>query len=137
MFEQKVSQDIATQEVTNWLDYKRVSPKDRAAHADSIETLTDAISYGDLVADEKNNLSYSLQFPIENGEGEVSVSSLVFRPRLTQEMIALRMKGVKATDIDNRILAYASALTNVSMEVLKRLDTVDMKIAQAIVVFFI
>jgi len=125
----------ANAEIEKWLDFKKVSAKKRIAYADNIATLAEAISEGSLsLNDETFVLTQNLKFPI--GE-QLSIPQFTFKPRVAVGDLNNAMNGVKATDAEGRINAYISALTNQSKEVIKKLDTEDFTIPQAIAVFFI
>lgn len=133
MIEQKVPHETAAKEVEEYLDFKKVSNKKREEQKDSIETIVDSIVSGTLSIDENKNIVQELSFPIGNG----TIPTLSYKPRLTAQAINTRMKGVKGTDVDARIMGYAAALTDKSPALLGDLDTEDLRICQAIVSFFI
>jgi hypothetical protein len=130
----KVSKEIGFQDISEWLDYKKVSANKREAQKDTIETLADAISEGTLVLKEDKSLEMTLKFPTE---GEEPLTKLTFKPRLRTETVAKHLQGVKATDIDGRLLAYVAALTGNTKTLVGKLDTEDQSLAQAIAVFFV
>jgi len=129
-----VAKDVAAKEIERWLDAKKVNERKREAYADSIETLTDAVSDGVLTVDGEHNLVQLLKFPTE---GEVPVTSLKYKPRLKVATIHLHLQGVKTSDADGRILAYIAALTGTPKEIVRSLDTEDYSIGQAIAIFFL
>jgi len=133
----KVSAEIARQDVERWLDFKRVSAKKRAAVADTIEAIAEAIEQGTLVVNDDCSITHKLIFPIENSEGQQTVEELKYKARVTTEAISIRMRDVKLTDAHGMFIAYASALTNQSTALIKKLDTEDFRVAQSIVTFFL
>lgn len=127
----KVSREIAEQEVTKWMDSKRMKSKKRESNAESVENLVDAISDGYLALDEETNVfTLKLSFPIDG------VTDLKFKPRLTVAEAHKRLERVKPTDVDARIMAYICALTGQNSGVIGALDTDDYGICQSIAVFF-
>lgn len=134
--QEKITIEQATAEINAWMDCKRLPEAKRTANASSIEELINAIMAGELILTEENKLVYSLRFPVEDNAGNVVLDKLEFKPRLNVGAINERLKGVKATDVDGRMLAYAAALTDQSLGMLGKLDTGDMGIVQNIVVFF-
>ena len=67
----------------------------------------------------------------------MTVSQLVYKPRLKYKELAQRTKTVKPGDLEGRVLAYLSVLTGQVPAVLENLDTVDMGIAQADIRFLL
>lgn len=134
--EEKVNRDQATAEVTRWMDAKKMSAKKREANEANIETLVDAIVEGNLSLKDGNVLSQKLRFPIETTEGKVAYDTLDYKPRLDLHGIHIHLQGVKPTDMDSRLCAYVAALTSKPKDIIKKLDTEDYSIAQAIAVFF-
>ncbi len=131
---QKVSLDVAEEEINKWLDCKRVNAKKRESYEDYIETLINAIADGFLTLSEDNALVQKLRFPLEN---ESPLSELSYKPRLKVSTIHTHLNGVKSSDADGRICAYVAALTSKPKDVIKGLDTEDYSIAQAIAAFFL
>lgn len=130
----KVSLEQATLEITEWLDYKKVSEKKREAYKESIDSLIEAVSEGALIVNEDKTLTHELKFEI--GE-EMKISKLTYKPRLSMGKIHNHMQGVKTTDGDGRILAYVSALSDQTKGLIKGMDTEDYAISQAVAVFFV
>lgn len=130
----KIAKEVAEKEIKEWLDAKKVSATKREAYKDNIETLVDAIAEGYLTkAKETNVLTQTLMFEV--GE-EKKINTLTFQPRLMISKIHESMKGEKSTDADARVLAYISALTGQPKGIIKKLDTEDYSVPQAIALFF-
>ncbi|MFA6057282.1 MAG: hypothetical protein WC756_03720 [Taibaiella sp.] len=137
---QVVSFDIAKKEINAWLDGKRVSDSKREKEhiADAIETLIDAISYGDATIDpEKMTITQALRFPILNEDSKPVLSSLTFKPRLRTNELKDRTASVKQGDGIGRICAIAGALTGQATAIIEKMDTEDMAIVNAVAVFFL
>lgn len=132
MADSKIPKDLAEKEVNAWLDFKRVKAKKREENESSIETLIDGFECGALSLNpETKELKLKLGFPIGDSQGE-----LVFKPRLKVGEAHKQLQGVSASNVDGRILAYVSALTNTNSGVIKDMDTEDYTIAQSIAIFF-
>lgn len=131
-----VAQEVAKEMVEKWLNRKKVYPNVRVKYEDSIEVLTDAIQAGDLVYDEEKHLfEHTLLFPLgEDGKG---VTQVTYKGRLNDIELSKYMKGVDATDGDERITAIIAALTMQARGIIKGFDTADKKIARSIAAFFI
>lgn len=130
----KVSKEVAENEVTSWLDFKKVNQKKRDLYRDNIDTLVDAICDGCLILDENKIFIHKLKFPI--GEEEI-FSELKYKPRAKVSTIQVCLQNVKATDADGRICGYMAALTGVDRNIIKQQDTEDYEIGRAIVLFFL
>lgn len=130
----KVERSLAEQEVIDWLDKKKVSSSVRESNKDSIELLIDCICDGEMVKDDKNNLDYTLKHSFGDEE---KITKLTFKPRLNDKMLKPYLNGVKTNDAEGRLLAYISALTGVQRAILENMDSVDKKVAMAVVIFFL
>lgn len=130
-----VAREVAEEEISAWLDYKKVGARKRSDYADQIDTLINAVADGDLVYDdERHLLRQKLKFPI--GE-DATISEFEYMPRLRVGAVHSHLQGVKATDADGRVLAYVAALTGQAKGVIKAIDTEDYTVASSIVVFFL
>lgn len=131
---EKIAKEVAIAEVDKWLDMKKVSQSKREAYKDHIEILVESVVEGNLILNEDGSLTQKLIFPIE---GEMSVSELVFKPRLNRRNVIPHLNGVKSSDGDGRIVAYMAALTGKPKNLLNSLDFEDSRISDSIVVFFV
>jgi hypothetical protein len=131
-----VSIEQATEEITKWLDYKKIEEDERETQAENITKLAKAISRGTLTMDDDFNLVQVLKFPVEDSRGNPVLTKLTYKPRLSVQARDAQMQGIKASDGDARILAFYAALTGVAKALIAKLDTVDYSIGYAIVVFF-
>lgn len=131
----KVSRELAEQEVTQWLDEKKVFQSTREAYKDSIDLLVDAICEGVLKYDgDKKKFIHTLLFPLG---GEIPITELIYKQRLTDKELRPNLNGVKQGDGDGRLNAYVAALTSTNKEIVANLDSADKKIAMAISIFFL
>lgn len=135
----KVPTKQAIAEIDRWLDYKKVTQNKRKDAKDSTEVLVEAVKCGDLVLNHDTmELELILKFPIKGTEQPIKeYSSLRFKPRVTVGQINQRLRGVKATDSDQRLVSYVAAITSQPTALIEKLDTVDAGICQAIATFFI
>lgn len=129
----KINKEIATAEINQWLDKKKVLESKREFYKDHIEILIEALCEGLLTVGEDGTITQILSFPLE----EAQITELKFKPRLNRKMVTPHLNGVKASDGDGRILAYMSALTGQSKNILNTLDFEDSRISDSIVVFFV
>jgi len=129
-----VSKESAIEEITQWLDYKKLSENKREAQKDQIDTLVEAMVDGSLVLQPDKTLVQKLKWEI--GEGSGATKSLSYKPRLRMSEVHEKMHGVKSSDADGRIIAYVCALTSEAKGIIKAMDTEDYSIAQAIAIFF-
>lgn len=128
-----VSKEIAKREVLEWLDFKRVRESKREALKNDIETLTLAFEDGLMSLNEDTKeINFQLSFKIGD-----SVDVLKFKPRLTVGELHNHLANVKSGDIDGRIIAYISALTEMNSGLIRSMDTEDLSLASAIAYFFL
>lgn len=133
-----VSMDVAQKEVEKWLDFKKTSPSNRETNSDMIEVLADAISEGVLVLDtEEYFFTQKFKFPIADDNGNTVLSELKYKPRITESQLLPFLKGVKPTDIRATINGYVCALTGQNSGMIRKLDTEDKRIPNAIAIFFL
>lgn len=131
---QVISQEQAELEITKWLDFKKVSAKKREAQKSGIETLISGIVEGNLIlVPDSMILRHTLKFP---AGVDSQIKSLDYKPMLTVEQVHIHLQNVSATDIHGQILAHVVALTSVSKELVKKLNSEDYGIAQALGLFF-
>lgn len=129
----KINKEMAVADVNKWLDAKKISQSKRELQKDSIDSLVDAITEGWLMLNADTAFVMKLKFPLD---GEDPLEELTFKTRVRTEQIKNHLKGVKATDIDGRLLAYGAALTSQSSTLINKLDTEDQSLVQSISVFF-
>lgn len=132
MVKHVVPREVAEEEITSWLDTKKIYETTRDNNKDNIEILIEGLMRGDLTLSEKGEFTHNLLHP-PNEE----IRSLTYRSRLNDNMLIGPLTGVKSSDGEGRLLAHVSALTNVSKPILKGLDSADKKIYLAIAVFFL
>lgn len=122
--------EVAKAEVKKWLDRKRIGQSERDAREFQIETLQSAIMDGLLVLTDKG-WKQKLNFPLE----DVNVNELNYRDRMTaNENIAA--SGNAGGNPQLVMSCFISHLTGEASELIRKMDTVDYKIASAIGIFF-
>ena len=131
---EKVSEEVARQEVEKWLDFKKVTAKKREAFADGIQSLADYICEGLLELDEDCVFKQKLLFPLGNSR---QITELSYQPRVQIKDLSLQNKGVSATDQKARVSSIVSALTGVAKGITNTMDSEDADVAQAIALFFV
>lgn len=132
-----VTREIAEQEVSKWLDIKRVKSKKRDDMSDSIEALIDCFEDGTLRLNDEGELIQSLIFPITNPDGEVTVKELTYAPRVKVRSINNAMKNVKTGDYRGMVCGYIVALTGKVKGIIDSLDEDDYRVGQTISMFFL
>lgn len=123
--------EVAKAEVKKWLDTKRIGQSERDAREFQIETLQSAVTDGLLKLNENNEWEQKLNFPLT----DVSVDKLKFKNRMTaNENIAA---SANAGGNPQLVMScFISHLTGEASELIRKMDTVDYKIASAIGIFF-
>lgn len=130
----KLTPEKAREEITSWLDKKKVYESTREKNEADIDILVEAMTRGDLVLSETFEFTHQLLFPI--GEKGSEVTEVKYRSRLNDGMLKTRMAGVKGTDVTGVMQAYAGAITNQPKPILEAMDSADKKIMMSIVTFF-
>lgn len=136
---EKVTLEVASNEVKKWLDYKKISEKRITSSngRESIDTMESAIVDGSLTFNEENKqFTHNLKFPIETTDGKSVINTLTYAPRLQVRDIEKAMRGVKAGETQATIKAYISALTGQPAGIIGALDSEDYNIAYSIASFF-
>lgn len=132
---EKVSIDVAISDVVRWMDHKRVPEKRRNALQAAQDTLVDAITDGSLILEDDFKWRHILVFPLE---GEVGVTELKYKSRLTDLDTEPYKKIVKGLDFDSQMKQTKLALTGQPLGVISKLDSsTDKQIADAIALFFV
>jgi hypothetical protein len=139
-----ISQDVAELEIEKWFDYRRTRP-DLRNKPNSItgvdlsrEALVNSMMYGLLSYNESSGeLIQILSFPLKRESGEIELSQLVYKPRLTRLEVINASRGIKATDIEGKQAAYLSATTGVAIGKLNKLDESDRGLADTIAGYFL
>lgn len=135
---EKVSRDVAIEEINKWLNAKKISDKKREFNKENIETLVDSIVEGSLSLKEEDNvLVQNLKFPIESSDGKPAYTQLEYKPRIKMETVHLHLQNVKGSDADGRVCAYIAALTGKPKDLIKKLDTEDYSVGTSIAIFFL
>lgn len=127
-----ISQEQAETEVSQWLDFKRVSLSKQGSCAENIARIAGGIQNGDLVLNpETKEFTLKLKFPIGKTG---SITELKFKPRLAVGDVKSRLDGVN--DPLTRVLAYIGAATGEAVEVVAKMDNEDYHAAADLVIFF-
>ena len=127
---EKVNRDVAVQEINKWLDVRKVPEKRREELSGTVDVLVDAVVSGSLIVDKATG---GLELTVES----IDDKKLKFKPRIRAKELRVRVSKLSsAEDAMGMQIAYASALTDVTMAVLENLDMDEFKIVGAIVVFF-
>jgi hypothetical protein len=126
-----LTREIAVSELKKWHEAKKISQSKLDSLKDCEEDLINAIMEGHLIVTEENTLKQILKFSIQE------TKELNFKLRLTINELNGMTKGLKPTDLDGKLMAYACAITGEPLGVIKALDTVDYSIVSCIVTYFL
>lgn len=132
-----IVEETAIQDFERWLDYKKVKNKKRADNKEQEEVIVDAIMDGSLIVEKDCYIEFKLDFPLENEKNEPTFESFKFKPRIKVFELNSKLKGVKSSDVDGRIVAYIAAVTGQNAGIIKKLDTQDYNICQAVIMYFL
>ena len=129
-----VSRDVAEQEIESWLSIRKVRQKKIEGNEDQMENLIEAVQEGLISVNDDGVLTQKLNWPV--GENDY-LKELKYKVRLKVADSHKHLSGLKAGDMDGRMLAYVCALTNQSKTLIGGMDSDDYGIANSIVVFFL
>lgn len=139
--EQKVTVDSETAliDFERWIKIKRIKDQKRQENSKNKfeDVIVSSITEGVLAIDEQGYITHKLIFPVENNEGELTLETLKYIPRIPGKLLNIKLKGVSSDDGDKRQLAYGAALTQSNTGMLEAMDTEDLRIMQAIVMYFL
>ena len=133
-----VTQEVATKEVNSWLDYKHISDADREDFKSHITGLIDSVKDGTLTINQETfEITQKIKFPFDIGANVLS--ELKFKARATTGEITAKIEGMKvaASNGDGRLKAILCVLTGQSWGAIGKMDTVDTKVSNNVVVFFL
>ncbi|HTH58231.1 MAG TPA: phage tail assembly protein [Cyclobacteriaceae bacterium] len=132
-----VSLEVASAEVSKWLDSKKISQAKRENKlAGNIEILTNAIADGSLVMNPDDfTFEQTLKFPLQ-ADGQPEVPKLKFKNRLKVGSIQNGMAGNRPGDMIANVNTVIAALVSLPKELVKLLDTEDYEVASNIAFFF-
>jgi len=133
-----VTQEVATKEVNAWLDFKHVSDTDREDYKNHVTGLIDSVKDGTIsINQETFEINQKFKFPFDIGA--TVLTELKFKPRATTGEITAKIEGMKvaASNGDGRLKAILCVLTGQSWGAIGKMDTVDTKVSNNIVVFFL
>lgn len=129
-----VSKEIATKEVTAWLDFKKISKKKRESYAGVIEAMIALVMDGTFVIQpETFIIEHTLNTPL-GSTGQIK--KLNYKPRLTVSALQDNLNGVDNSDAIQLTLSYIMALSGEARAILRGLDTEDYGNADKVAVFF-
>jgi len=127
-----ITKEQAEREITAWLDFKKVRPRQRAVFAAQYDTLVEAMQYGDIIMDgETFVIKHKLITPVDG-----LIDSLEYQPRKTVGELQKAANGVGATDSDGRLNSILSCITGRGLSHLQKMYPEDFEICQAVAVFF-
>jgi hypothetical protein len=128
-------QDIlsATKEINDWLDVVGVRPTRREICKGQIDTLVEAMQYGDISIS-NGVIKQTLVNPVT----ELDLTTLEYKNRLSigdKQKVATGSK-IDATDFTGQTIATIAALTGKGYSHISKLSMPDYKIGEAIAIFF-
>lgn len=138
MFEVKIAQEVAQDEVEKLLDLKRIMPLKRKDLAKPIEILVQAISLGYAVVDEKGMITQTLVDPVLDTSSNPVLEKLEYKARLDPTTVNKRISELKAGSNQSVLLTcYASIATGQPSGIINKLDSTDRDTCDAICALFL
>lgn len=128
----KINYDTASEDVTRWLDAKKISEKKRQALSTMSDNMIDAIMEGKLIVEDDNTLTQILDFP------DAGTEKLSYKLRISPIDLEGPKKLVKGDSWDDNLTRTIMAITNTNVNVVRKLDSsTDRAIAESIATFFL
>lgn len=131
----KVIEEIASSDVTKWLDLKKINERAREEKKDAVDALVAAIMDGSILIKDDGTIVQTLKFA--TGDNKDGVTFLEYQARLKTQALQLSLQGLKLGDGYGIIVSVIAALTKQPKGVIKDLDTEDFKVGQSIASFFL
>lgn len=130
-----INEAVARKDVERWLDFKKVGASKREDNSAAIDGIVAAVMDGDMIiSQEGHEITHVLRFPIGNNN---AIKELNYKARLSIKERNKKLKGTKATDTADYLVALIAALASENKAVIEELDTEDHNIAQNVALFFI
>lgn len=140
MRKSKVDRKVAAQEVGQWLDYRKISERKRAKNPEILEANIDSVEDGFLCFDHtKKEAIYTLNHPIEDKNGAVIHDKLTLKSRINMSEYNQAFNSFSKSTEEGiaRTLAYISASTGISVNLLILLESSDFNDLQNLVFYFL
>ena len=135
-FPVKVTVEVAGDDVTRWLDGKRIKPMKREIYQNKISDLIMAVMYGDLQINDDLTITHNLNFPIKDKDGKILFEKLTYTPRLSAAALDQVLNAMTSTTEMANTVAYGAALSGLPIARVWDLETTDINILAAVGVFF-
>ena len=131
MFETKVSEAVAQQEVENLLDLKGIFPKQRQRIAPASEAVVEAISLGLVVINADGSIKQTLF------KKTSTLTEINYKARVSPTEIAQLQRQTKNADpVTARLMTHIRASASVTEAEVNELEPQDRNITEAIALFF-
>jgi hypothetical protein len=125
MKKQVISEEIAVNEVLDFINYYSKKPIQIDDVKEKHEAIVEAVVSGNLVFEDKKPI-YTLVHPIKNDKGEVSRDKVEFKTRIKPTTKADLAKGIDLQkDVANyslRIIAYIIGSTTKELDLFEPID---------------
>jgi hypothetical protein len=127
-----MTKEAAEKELTGWLDFKKVRPKQREGYSNQFDLLVESMVNGDITLDSTTFvITQKLISPVEG-----LFTELQFQPRKTVGELQKITSSINPGDIDGRLNAIISCVTGKGISHLMKMYPEDFGISQAVAVFF-
>lgn len=137
MYVEKVPFNIAMDEVSAWLDYKKIRPSVRTEKEANIKIIAEAIQYGYVSIGEGGIITQTLVEPILDSKGTPILTELKYKARLTNEEEQRALQGTKRDGSTEHIMGFVYAITGVNSSITMKMSKgFDNDIMGSIAVFF-
>lgn len=130
-----VTEKVAEKDFDKWIS--AIKPPKRIVKEGEKTTrldIVEKIMSGDLVVGDDGVLKLKLSTPLEGGR---PIDSLSFKTRFKTHEIRKQVKRIEPGDSYGMLMAHASVLTDVEVQVMGQFEKTDFNIISAIVSYFL
>lgn len=131
MWEIKVEESIAKQDLDNLLDKKRIKPSRRVDLEKCIAVIIEAITFGYVSINEDGSISQKLICPVNQFE------AIEYKSRVEPSAIQSKLSLLKVDNYNSRLMVYTQAYTGCISSQINSLEPCDKETCEAITTLFL
>jgi len=136
MFEQVIDPELALKEVEAFLDRKKIYPKRRATLQGAVDTIAEAIQYGQVTIAEDGAITQELLDPIVDDKGNAVLSKISYSARIAPSIMASKIAALKSQTMEDKLLCHTMAYSGQAAGIINKLESTDRNTCDAISLFF-
>ena len=137
MFDEVMPFEVALEDVSAFLDKKKIYPKRRAFLNSMAEIVAEAVQYGQVVINDDGSITQKLLDPINDQKGNPVLTELKYKARVEPATINKLLQENKLPGNDGRTMVYTTAYTGEPAAMINKLEPTDRNTCDAITLFFV